>query len=150
MFKRLYQNFMKIRISLTGHALTKILTLYRWHANCGKAKKAKAVQVKLLTRFINYVFTENFVRGRALGRYLEAPLTYKEIEDVMEVAVWCKIDKNLCIGSRDPYAFSAANSATSGLTPGGCGASKRGSMRNRGRRRNRRGAKGKASAPDHP
>ena len=133
----------------TGHALTKILIHYRWMANCGKAK---TVQVKFLTRFINYVFIENSVRGRSL----KAPLTYKEIEDVMEVvAVWYEVDKNLCIGGKDPYASSAANSATSGLTPGGCGASsssygsKRGSRSNRGRRRNRRGAKAKASAPDY-
>ena len=40
----------------TGHALQRILTQYRWIANCGKGK---ASQVRLLIDFINHVLAEN-------------------------------------------------------------------------------------------
>ena len=84
----------------TGLALTKVLNHYRWLAPSGRSR---AEQVKILSTFINTVFTQNASRGRAC----KAPYTLKEIEEVMDKTVWCKgIDKAACLGASDPFASS--------------------------------------------
>ena len=60
----------------TGHALQRILTSYRWIANCGKPK---AVQVKVLIDFINNVLAMNATNGI----HLKPPATYLKIEEAM-------------------------------------------------------------------
>ena len=112
----------------------------------GSVKKTATPEEKNHTEYTPNRCIFHPIRSSAL----KAPLTYKEIEDVMEVAVWHKVDKNLCIGGRDPYASSAANSPTSGGASGISYNSKRRRRRNKGRRGHRRGAKGRASTPDHP
>ena len=82
----------------TGHALQRILTLYRWIANCGKAK---AVQVRILINFINHVLAENATNGRNL----KPPLTYQKIEEAMANRIWSKgINREACQTGRDPYS----------------------------------------------
>ena len=81
-----------------GHALQRILTQYRWIANCGKAK---ASQVRILIDFINHVMAENATKGR----HLKPPLTYQKIEEAMTNRVWSKgISKEACQTGRDPYS----------------------------------------------
>ena len=60
----------------TGHALQRILTAYRWIANCGRLK---TVQVQVLIDFINHVLALNATNGRIL----KPPLTYLKIEEAM-------------------------------------------------------------------
>ena len=67
----------------TGIALQRTLINYRWLSNYGKLK---SVQVNLLTRFINQVFSLNASNGRD-GK---PPLTYKEIEDTMSEMIRTK------------------------------------------------------------
>ena len=67
----------------TGLALQRILINYRWLSNY---VKLKSVQVNLLTRFINQVFSLNASNGRD-GK---PPLTYKEIEDTMSEMIRTK------------------------------------------------------------
>ena len=67
----------------TGHALQRILTTYRWIANCGKAK---TVQVRVLIDFINHVLALNATNGRLL----KPPLTYLKIEEAMSNQVSAK------------------------------------------------------------
>lgn len=84
----------------TGLALTKILNHYRWLATSGRTK---AEQVKLITNFIDTVFTKNAARGREN----KIPYSLKEIEQVMETVVWGhSVDKAACIGTTDPFASS--------------------------------------------
>ena len=90
----------------TGLALTRILNHYRWLAPSGRAK---VEQVKLITNFIDTVFTKNAARGREN----KAPYSFKEIEQVMETIVWSKnVDKASCLGTNDPFASSNHRAAT--------------------------------------
>ena len=82
----------------TGHALQRILTLYRWIANCGKAK---AVQVRILINFINHVLAENATNGR----HLKPPLTYQKIKEAMANRIGSKgINSEACQTGREPYS----------------------------------------------
>ena len=80
----------------TGHALQRILTTYRWIANCGKAK---TVQVHVLIDFINHVLALNATNGRLL----KPPLTYLKIEEAMSNRIW-SINREACQTGRDPYS----------------------------------------------
>ena len=74
--------------------------MYRWIANCGKAK---ASQVWLLINFIKHVLAENATKGR----HLKLPLYYHKIEEAMASQIWAKgISKEACQRGWDPYSLT--------------------------------------------
>ena len=87
-----------------GHALQRILTSYRWIANCGKPK---VVQVKVLIEFINNVLAMNATNGR----HLKPPATYLKIEEAMSNRIWSRgINRESCQTGRDPYSSTPEGS----------------------------------------
>ena len=82
----------------TGHALTSILTKYRWLSNCGNSRSS---QVKILIDFINNVLSTN----ATFGRQNRQPASYAKIEEVMANRIWSRgINREMCQTGRDPWS----------------------------------------------
>ena len=124
-----------------GHALQRILIQDRWLSGCNKSR---ATQATIMVAFINQVLSTNASRGRSM----RAPLSYKQIEDVLAERMWKRgVIKAKCSGGRNPCASSnilkpknpsptpslqTSYSTHSGQTPGASRGPRGNSTRGRG------------------